>query len=176
MATPSDLQGFDPYAWRAILGHSGDNVPTQEAMNWRAIGDGEAPVLWHGTARTQIDGIVKFGLIPGGGRPGGSIDTFCSPRHPLIEGDPEDPIQRYVVEAHVFFRVDAVRARQQGCVSTLRVQMQCFVAKLFIRPVSVMRLITTTASSGLNGSYRSPCGRLSRSHSPASDTPHLRSR
>ena len=64
-ATPGDLKGYDPYAWRAIQGHSGFNIPAQETMNWRLIGDDEAPELWHGTARAYMSSIVKTGLIPG---------------------------------------------------------------------------------------------------------------
>ena len=49
-ATPSDLRGVHPIAWRAISGHSGTVRPTQQAMGYREIGNDEAPILWHGTA------------------------------------------------------------------------------------------------------------------------------
>ena len=65
-ATPGDLQGTRPLAWRAIQGHSGKSKPDQESIGWRIIGNSEAPELWHGTTRAHLFSIAKSGIKPGG--------------------------------------------------------------------------------------------------------------
>ena len=65
-ATPGDLKGSKPFAWRAIQGHSGDQAVDPEAMGWPLITEEEAPHLWHGTAYAYMAGITKYGLIPCG--------------------------------------------------------------------------------------------------------------
>ena len=67
-ATPGDLKGSKPLAWRAIQGHSGDQAVDPEAMGWPLITEDEAPNLWHGTAYAYMAGITTYGIIPGGGR------------------------------------------------------------------------------------------------------------
>ena len=66
-ATPGDLKGSTPLAWRAIQGHSGGRAVDPDAMGWRLITEEDAPHLWHGTAYAYIGGITKYGIVPGGG-------------------------------------------------------------------------------------------------------------
>lgn len=60
---------------RAVQGHSSDSGITDPGQVYHEVtsqslaerGLGEHSSLWHGTVLERCDGIVRFGMLPGGG-------------------------------------------------------------------------------------------------------------